>query len=89
MLGLGAVQAGAKLGQVHIFDYYRQALGDIGDRGLADYLRRIGQPYFEAAAGHLDPTRTSFIEFALKRKFRPGAGRSAAARQRRHTAVAR
>ncbi|HRI57806.1 MAG TPA: hypothetical protein PK170_12010 [Anaerolineae bacterium] len=79
LLGLGALQAGVKLGQVHVFDYYRQALSEMSDRGLAAYAQQISRPYLQTAAGHLDPSRTSVIEFALRRKFRPAAKGNAAA----------
>lgn len=81
LLGVGALQAGMKLGQVHIFDYYRQALGDIQDRGIVAYLRRVSQPYLNTAAEHLDPGRTSYTEFALRKLFRPRAAPAGARRQ--------
>lgn len=86
LLGLGAVQAGVKLGQVHIFDYYKQALGEMQDAGIATYTRRVSKPYFDVAAVHLDPSRTSYTEFALKRTFRPRAQRTARSARRRQLA---
>lgn len=88
LLGLGAVQAGVKLGQVHVFDYYRQALGEIADNGLGSYAQRIRESYFKVAAGHLDPSTTSYTEYALRRWLRPSARRtnsSAPHRQRANT----
>ncbi len=66
MIGLGAVQAGIRLGQANIYDYYRSALGDIRSSGLSDYFGRVGRPYLAAAANHLDPQRASYTERALK-----------------------
>lgn len=86
LLGLGAVQAGVKLGQVHIFDYYKQALGEMQRAGIATYTRRVSKPYFDVAAVHLDPSRTSYTEFALKRTFRPRAQRTARSARRRQLA---
>ncbi len=83
LLGLGALQAGVKLGQVHIFDYYRQALGEMQDDGIAAYMRRVSKPYLDVAAVHLDPGRTSYTEYALRRKFRPRAQLTAGSARRR------
>lgn len=86
MLGLGALQAGVKLGQVHIFEYYRQALGEIADHGLAGYVRGIRESYLNVAAGHLDPGVTSYTEFALRRRFQPNRKRTRTSTQRRQIA---
>jgi hypothetical protein len=70
LLGIGAFRAGTRLGQIHIFDYYRRMLDDMGASGMAAYLRRVSRPYMARAAEHLDPARTSYIEFAIKRSRR-------------------
>ena len=65
LVGLGAVRAGISLGQANIFDYYRQALGSIGEDGLAAYIGRASRPYLVKAAVHLDPQQISRTEKAL------------------------
>ncbi len=45
MVALGAVRTGVKLGNVHIFDYYRGALRTIVEEGLLTFLRRTSTPY--------------------------------------------
>ena len=86
LLGMGALQAGVKLGQVHIFDYYSQTLDEMRNDGIAATLQRVSKPYFDVAAVHLDPSRTSYTEFTLRRTFRPRAQRSAGAKRRRQLA---
>lgn len=66
-VGLGAVQAGFKLGQTNIYDYYRVALGDIKSQGFSAYVSRVSQPYLSMAANHLDPRQESYIERTLKK----------------------
>jgi hypothetical protein len=66
MIGLGAVQAGIRLGQANIFDYYRIALRDIRSSGLQSYISQISKPYLAMAANHLDPQRGSYTERVLK-----------------------
>ena len=65
-IGLGAIRAGINLGQVNIFDYYREALGDIGDQGLAGYIGQASRPYFVKAIRHMDPEEESFTERKLR-----------------------
>jgi hypothetical protein len=65
-IGLGAVQAGIKLGQANIFDYYRSAFGDIGHNGLSAYVSQVSKPYLAVAANHLDPRQETYIERAFK-----------------------
>lgn len=73
LLGIGAVQAGLKLGQVHIFEYYRKALADIDKVGRVEYFRCVSRPYLAKAAEHLDPGYTSYIEYAIRRSRRQRA----------------
>ena len=60
MVALGAVRTGVKLGNVHIFDYYRGALRTIVEEGLLTFLRRTSTPLptaggfpFRSAVQHL------------------------------------
>ena len=67
MVALGAVNAGVKLGSVHIFDYYRRALRTIVDEGLLSFLRRISTPYLTRAGFHFDPRSSTYSERLLRR----------------------
>jgi hypothetical protein len=66
LIRLGVVQAGVKLGQANIFDYYRAAFDDIGRNGLSAYVIQVSRPYMTMAANHLDPRQETYIERALK-----------------------
>jgi hypothetical protein len=66
MIGLGAVQAGIRLGQANIYDYYRSALGDVRSSGLSAYVSRVSKPYLAAASNHLNSGQESHTERALK-----------------------
>ena len=44
MVALGAVRTGVKLGNVHVFAYYRGALRTIVEKGLLTVLRRTSTP---------------------------------------------
>ena len=63
----GAVQAGIRLGQANVFDYYRSALGDMRSIGLSAYVSQVSKPYRSMVAIHLDPKQESYIERTLKR----------------------
>ena len=67
IVALGAVHAGVKLGNVHIFDYYRRALRTIVDEGLLTFLRRISSPYLARAGSHFDPRSSTYSERLLRR----------------------
>ena len=67
LIGLGAVQAGIRLGQANVFDYYRSALGDMRSIGLSAYVSQVSKPYRSMVASHLDPKQESYIERTLKR----------------------
>jgi hypothetical protein len=67
MVALGAVHAGVRLGDAHIFDYYRSALPTIVEEGLVSFLRRVGTPYLTRAHSHFDPESSTYSERLLKR----------------------
>ena len=67
VVALGAVRAGMKLGNVHIFDYYRGALRTIADEGLVSYLYRTSTPYLTRARSHFDPGSSTVSERLLRR----------------------
>lgn len=68
VIALGAVRAGVKLGNVHLFDYYRRALGTILQEGLLAFLRRTGAPYLVRAGSHFDPRSSTYSERLLRRR---------------------
>jgi hypothetical protein len=67
VVALGAVRAGVKLGNVHIFDYYRHALRTIVEEGLLSFLRRTSTPYLTRAGSHFDPRSSTYSERLLRR----------------------
>jgi hypothetical protein len=67
MVALGAVHAGMRLGNAHIFDYYRSALRTIADEGLLSFLQRTSTPYLRRASSHFDPQATTYSERLLRR----------------------
>jgi hypothetical protein len=67
VVALGAVRTGVKLGNAHIFDYYRGALRTIADEGLVSYLYRTSTPYLTRARSHFDPGSSTLSERLLRR----------------------
>jgi hypothetical protein len=67
MVALGAVHAGVKLGDAHIFDYYRSALRTIAGEGLVTFLHRTSTPYLTRARSHFDPESSTYSERLLRR----------------------
>jgi hypothetical protein len=67
LIAAGAVRAGAQTGQVHIFDYYEDALGTIASEGLAAYSQRVTMPYLKVARRHFDARVTTHTERLLQR----------------------
>jgi hypothetical protein len=67
IVALGAVRAGVKLGNVHIFEYYRRALHTIVEEGLLSFLRRTSTPYLSQAGSHFDPRSSTYSERLLRR----------------------
>jgi hypothetical protein len=70
LIAAGALRAGYKLGSVHVFDYYQEALRSIIKEGWGAYLRRAARPYFVVARSHFDPRRVTHTErgFRLVKK---------------------
>jgi hypothetical protein len=66
VVALGAVRTGLRLGNVHIFDYYRRALRTIVDEGLLSFLRRYSPPYLTRAGSHFDPRSVTYSERLLR-----------------------
>jgi hypothetical protein len=67
VVALGAVRAGVRLGNAHVFDYYRGALRTIADEGLVSFLYRTTTPYLRRARSHFDPGSITLSERLLRR----------------------
>jgi len=65
-LALAAAKAGVELGNVHVFDFYRDALGAIREEGLLRYLRRVATPYLSRAGSHFDPDARTYTDRFLR-----------------------
>lgn len=65
-LGLAAARAGVGLGNTHIFEFYRMALGEIQREGLLTFLRRVSTPYLARAGRHFDPGRSTQTDRFLR-----------------------
>ena len=65
-LALAAAKAGMEMGNVHIFDFYRDALGAIREEGLLRFLRRVATPYLSRAGRHFDPRAGTYTERFLR-----------------------
>ncbi len=61
-LGLAAAKAGVELGSIHVFDFYRNALGAIREEGLLRFLHRVASPYLSRAGRHFDPHAGTYTE---------------------------
>jgi hypothetical protein len=66
LIALGAVRTGVKMGNLHVFDYYHQALDTIAARGLTGYIQAAGDPYWRTVLYHLDPGNRTYIERLLQ-----------------------
>jgi hypothetical protein len=79
-LGLAAARAGLELGNTHVFDFYRVALGAIRKEGFLRFLRRVVTPYVSRAGRHFDPRASTFTERFLERRERQRNGGVAGAK---------
>jgi hypothetical protein len=67
IVALGAVHAGVKLGNIHVFDYYRSALRMIVEEGLLSFLQRTSTPYLTRAGSHFDLRASTYSGRLLRR----------------------
>ena len=67
IVALGAVHTGVKLGNVHVFDYYRSALRMIVEEGPLSFLHRTSTPYLTRAGSHFDPRASTYSGRLLRR----------------------
>ena len=65
-LGLAAAKAGVEMGNVHVFDFYRDAIGAIREEGLPRFLRRVAMPYVSRAGRHFDPRAGTYTDRFLR-----------------------
>lgn len=65
VIGIAAARTGIELGNIHLFDYYRQAFARIGEEGLLVFLQRIATPYLQRAGSHFQPSRQTFTDRLL------------------------
>ena len=65
-LALAAAKAGMEIGNVHVFDFYRDALGAIREEGLLRYLRRVARPYLSRAGTHFNPDERTYTDRFLQ-----------------------
>jgi hypothetical protein len=65
-LALAAAKAGVEMGNAHIFDFYRDALGAIREEGLLRFLRRVATPYVSRAGRHFDPRAGTYTDRFLR-----------------------
>jgi hypothetical protein len=70
-LGGAAARAGMEMGNVHVFDFYRVALGQIREEGLLRFLRRVSSPYLSRAGRHFDPRAGTYTDRLLDWVDRP------------------
>jgi hypothetical protein len=75
-----AARAGVALGSIHVFHFYRDALGAIREEGLLRFLRRIVTPYVSRAGHHFNPRESTFTERYLRRLHRLRERRQASRR---------
>ncbi len=66
MIAAGAVRAGVRVGQLYIFDFYKDALRTINQEGLSLYSKRVTLPYLVVARSHFDTSRVSYTERLVK-----------------------
>ncbi|GAB4538066.1 MAG: hypothetical protein Kow0063_25510 [Anaerolineae bacterium] len=62
LIALGALRTGIRMGNMHIFDYYRDALNDIGSEGLDGYVKRVVAPYRLKVIHHFSPHNQTYTE---------------------------
>jgi hypothetical protein len=68
LIAQGAVRTGIEMGNLHIFEYYRNALDAIALEGIGRYIQRISRPYQQAVSAHLNPGNQTFTERYLSRR---------------------
>lgn len=70
LVAASAVRAGIQMGQVHIFDFYRDSLAEIKQEGLKSYTLRTAKPITAAAQSHFDPNRITITQRIFGKNFK-------------------
>ncbi len=70
-MGIAFFNSARKVGRQHLLDPYTEDLRPVRDEGFGAYARRVGVPYGQAVARHLDPGRATLTERGLGRLPRP------------------
>ena len=70
LLAAGAVHAGIRVGDAHVFSYYGDSLATIRKEGVPAYLNRISKPYLVAAAHHIHPGNPAHTQRLIRRVLR-------------------
>lgn len=74
LIALGALRTGIRMGDAHIFEYYRDALHAISTDGLAGYIERVTNPYRQMMFRHLAPYNRTYTErYVLRRREEGGS----------------
>jgi len=74
LVAYGALRTGIRMGDTHIFDYYRDALDTISSDGLTSYIERVSDPYRQMMFHHLAPYNVTYTErYLLRRREKRGA----------------
>ena len=66
-VGLAFVTSARKVSDAHVVAPYREDWKPLRDEGFGAYARRVGRPYREAVAPHLQPDETTKTERLLDR----------------------
>ena len=67
LLAAGAVHAGIRVGDAHLFSYYRDSLSTIRKEGVPAYLARVSKPYLVAAAHHIHPSNPAHTQRIIRK----------------------
>lgn len=68
LIAQGAVRTGIEMGNLHIFEYYRNALDAIASEGISHYIQRVSRPYQQAVSEHINPDSQTFTERFINRR---------------------
>ena len=66
-MGIAFFNAARHVGRQHLLDPYKEDLEPMRDEGFAAYALRVGRPYAQAVARHLDPGRETLTEKGIER----------------------
>ena len=67
LLAAGAVHAGIRVGDAHVFSYYGDSLAAIRREGVSVYLAHISKPYLVAAAHHIHPSNPTHTQRLIRK----------------------